>query len=328
MATLGLAAVLVGFGGDLSVLIRGLASDGFTVASGLREQLAWFTAALMAGLPLWLFHWWRIQRAVVQADADIDDERRSTVRRIYLYFYLFVATMTVLSSVVFIVAQLVELVVAARRSDGLMTEIGQALAFSIMAVLVWLYHGSILRRENRLLKQQEAVQTKSLLVVVVDADDGRLGRVLVERLHRDVPAVMVQPLGLNPTAAAAMNGGSSEIEPVEILAKAEVIVGPWTLAVPGAAEGQISASIASTVFNNPARKLFIPVRGSEWEWAGVEPWKVATIAKEVSSAVKQMSIGEEVKVARRLSGAAIVVIVLVSLCVILTIFSSLFSLFL
>ena len=89
IATIGLAAALLGLGGIISVLIRSLST---AFVAELREQLAWFTAALVAGLPVWLLPWRQAQTAVNQPGNLGHDEREEIIRKIYLYFYLFVAT--------------------------------------------------------------------------------------------------------------------------------------------------------------------------------------------------------------------------------------------
>ncbi|MGB8648727.1 MAG: DUF5671 domain-containing protein, partial [Anaerolineae bacterium] len=96
VAAIGLGALLGGLAGDISVLIRTIAGDPF--GSTLREPLAWFTAALVAGLPVWLLPWRSAQLTADRPGPQGSDERRSIVRKLYLYFYLFAASMTVLGS--------------------------------------------------------------------------------------------------------------------------------------------------------------------------------------------------------------------------------------
>jgi len=67
IAGIGLAAFLVGLSGDLSVLIRSF-SQSF--GNALKESLAWFTAALIAGLPVWLLPWRQAQVEAVALTPD------------------------------------------------------------------------------------------------------------------------------------------------------------------------------------------------------------------------------------------------------------------
>jgi hypothetical protein len=323
-AGIGLAAVLTGLVGDVSILIHAMGARG-GLPRDLREPLAYFTAVLLVGLPLWLINWRRIQQAVNQEGPAGQVERRSLIRRVYLYFYVFMVTMAVLGSAIYILSQVIGLILGARSSSLLLRDLGQALAYIIIAVLVWLFHGSILRRESRQAKEEDAAQLRPLRVAVVDAGDGHLGQALVEQLQQQVPSAQVQPLGLTPAAEATMNGASSEKSTDMILAEAEVIVGPWNMAVAGAAGGQISQSIAQGITSSPARKVLIPVRDEGWEWTGVERWKSENIVKEATTAVKQMAIGQEVKTSRR-SLVTIIAIVLVVLCVLLAAVPFAFSL--
>jgi len=171
----------------------------------------------------------------------------------------------------------------------------------------------------------QAAQLRPLRVTVVDAGDGRLGHALVEQLREQVPSAQVQPLGLTPEAEAAMNGLPREKSIETILAEAEVIVGPWHMAVAGAAEGQVSESVAHDITNSPARKVLIPVRDAGWEWTGVDRWKSDSVVKEAASTVKQIAVGQEVKSGRR-NIALIIGIVLVVLCILTSVVPSLFTL--
>lgn len=324
-AGIGLAAVLTGLVGDVSILIHAMAGRG-GIPRDLREPLAYFTAVLLTGLPLWLINWWRIQQAVNQEGSAGQVERRSLIRRVYLYLYFFVATMAVLGSAIYILSQVIEVILGARSSRFLLRDVSQALSYIIIAALVWLYHGSILRRESRQVQEEATAQLRPLRVAVVDASDGLLGQALVEQLRQQVPSAQIQPLGLTPAAEAAMNGAPREKSTDTILAEAEVIVGPWHMAVAGAAGGQISESVAHNITNSSARKVLIPVRDEGWEWTGVERWKSDNVVKEATTAVRQMAIGQEVKTGRR-NIVLTIVIVLVALCIlasVVPIFSFLF----
>lgn len=78
VAAIGLGAFLIGLAGDVSVLIRALGGDAF--GRDLKEPLAWFTAALAAGLPVWALPWRRAQISAVMPNAAGASERRSVVQ--------------------------------------------------------------------------------------------------------------------------------------------------------------------------------------------------------------------------------------------------------
>ena len=314
----GLAAFLTGLGGDLSVLIR-LRDESF--GAGLKEQLAWFTAALVAGLPVWLLPWRLVQiKAVASGPAGVE-ERRSIVRKIYLYFYLFVATMTALSSLVYIVYRLLSLALGEGSSFNLISDLGQAIAYSLIAVGVWLYHGAGVRGDGRLNQREQTRRLAEMRVGVVDAGDGRFGRVVLDSLRRELPGLALEPFGLTPQAAEAMGSNGEAI--AARLAQVGLIVGPWTMAVAGGAGGTVTVEVAGAVVASPARKLLIPVRADNWEWAGVDRWNTEATVRQIVHAVKQIIGGAEVTVTRPIGIGAIVggvVIALILLNILLAVF--------
>jgi hypothetical protein len=308
VAAVGLATFLVGLSGDVSVFIRLVIGGRF--GPDLKEQLSWFTAALIAGLPVWLWPWRQAQVGAVAAGPSGADERRSVVRKIYLYFYLFVATMTVLSSAVYIVFRLLSIVLGERGGGNLISDLGQALAYSLIAVGVWLYHGFALRGDGQAGKREQTQRLASMRVAVVDVGEGHFGRAALAGLRRELPGLTLDPIGLTPTAATAMGTDSTlSNQPSAIvnqLAEAGLIVGPWNIAVAGEA---VSAEVAAAVVASPARKLLVPVRADGWEWAGVDRWNAEAIVRQTVRAVKQIVEGEEVKPARPLGVGAIIGII-------------------
>jgi len=295
VAGVGLSALLAGLSGDASVLIRAL-GEGF--GSGLRDELAWFTAAIIAGLPVWILPWRQAQmRAIVPGPAG-DGARGSTVRKIYLYLFLFVATMTVLSSAVFILFEILSWFLGA--DPPTLSEMGHSIAFSVIAVGVWIYHGLGLRGDHKLSERAQVTRMEDLDIAVVDVGDGHFGRALVEALERESPGLDLEPLLL---------GQSSDEEIASRLILAGLIVGPWMIAVPGGVRGAVSPAISQAVMNSPAHKLLLPTRAPGWDWAGVERWDADDLVRQAVRAVRQAAAGEDVQLARPLGAGAIVAII-------------------
>jgi hypothetical protein len=309
IAGIGLAALLVGLSGDASVLLRSL-DKGF--GSGLREELSWFTAAIVAGLPVWLLSWRGAQGRAVEPGPAGAGERRSTMRKIYLYFFLFVATMTVLSSAVFIVFRLVS---ALLGDDGpSLNELGHSIAFSLIAVGVWLYHGAALRGDQKLFDREQVSGLEGLRVAVVDVAGGHFGGAMADALQGEMPELALESITLAPSGT---EGAKSEHEIAAQLAQTGLIVGPWTIAVPGGAEGAVSPQISQAVASSPARKLLMPTPSEGWEWVGVDRWDAQTLVRQATYAVRQIAAGEEVKPARPLGAAAVIAIVIGALLLLL-----------
>jgi hypothetical protein len=292
VAAIGLGAMLAGLAGDLTLLIRTLASVSYV--RGVPEEAAWFTALIVVGLPVWILPWRRVQLAATTPGPAGDEESRSVIRKIYLYFYLFLATMTVLGSGVYLVFRLIGLVLGVGQSGNLLADLGQAIAYSLMGVGIWLYHGAILRADGRRAQAVQAERLASLRVAVLDAGDELLGRALLDELRRELPTLDIQALD------------ASTADAPDALAQADLIVGPWTMALSGRAVG---AEVAQAVAASPAHKVLLPTQEDGWYWASAGALKPKDAIRQAVRAVKQMAAGEEIKPSRRLSAGAIVAIV-------------------
>lgn len=311
VAGVGLAAFLVGLSGDISVLIRSMSARSF--GGALAEQLASFSAALIAGLPVWLLPWRQAQILAVSLTPAAGEERRSVVRKIFLYSFLFVATMAVLSGAVYIVWQLLTIALGERPAPGLSSNLAQAIAFSLIGVGVWLYHGSALRADGRLAKRGRVERLSSTRVTVLDAGDGRFGRAVLDGLRRDLPGLALDPIGLTDPAARAMGierpVGDQQKPVARRLAEAGLIVGPWDMVVAGRVGGSVTAEIAEAVAGSPGRKLLAPTRIEGWEWAGVDRWDAEALARQTVLAITQIALGEDVRPVRPLTAGAIIGII-------------------
>ncbi len=292
IAAIGLGALLIGLGGDLTVLIRTLA--GASSVRGVPEEVAWFTAAIIVGLPVWILPWRQRQLAAAAPGPAGDAESRSVVRRIYLYLYLFIATMTVLGSGVYLVYRLIALALGVGEQGNLLAELGQAISYSLMAVGIWLYHGAILRAEGRRAQALKAERQVSVRVIVLEGNDKLLDRALLDELRRELPNLDLQALD------------ASDAEAPAALAGADLIVGPWTTATAG-------DEVARAMAGNPAPKLLLPTAAEGWHWAGISELKDKDIVRHTVRAVKQFAAGEEIVTKRGLGAGAIIAIVVGSL---------------
>ena len=324
VAAIGLAAFLIGLGGDLSVIIRAL-GGGFI--QPYREQLAAFSAALIAGLPVWALPWRPLQATATAATPSGSDERRSLVRKIYLYFYLTAATLTVLGTGVYVLYRLLSLLLGAGSQGNLAGNIGQNLAFLLIGAAVWLYHAYALRSDARLARGDQSAGLAGYRVLVIDVGDGRFAEAVLERLRRELPGLAALSLRLASDTAGRM---ASEI------AQAQIIVGPWVIAAPalgggapGAAGSAVTPEVAALISASPATKVLVPLALDGWQWAGVEGRDVSELARAAARATRQLVEGREVTPGRLLSPGAIAAIAaaaLIGLPVLLYAISSFISL--
>jgi hypothetical protein len=292
VAAIGLGALLAGLAGDLTLLIRTLA--GATYVRGLPEEAAWFTALIIVGLPVWFLPWRRVQLAVTAPGRSGYEESHSVIRKVYLYFYLFLATITVLGSGVYVVARLIGLVLGVGRSGNLLADLGQAIAYSLIAVGIWLYHGSILRADGRRERATQAERLAVLRVVVLPTGDETTDRALSEALERELPGLDIQALDESAAEAPAL------------LDQADLIVGPPLILMTG---GEVARAVSAS----PAPKLLMPTTIEDWHWVGMGEVKAQDAIRQTVRAVKQFAAGEKIKAKRGLSAGAIIAIIVSSL---------------
>jgi hypothetical protein len=283
VATIGLGAFLVGIVRGITLLVRAL--SGVRFVAGLSQQAADCTALIIAGLLVWILPWRQLQAAATASGPEGAEETRSTIRKVYLYLYLFAATMGVLAGGVYLVTRVVSLALGVRQAENVPADLGQAVAYTLIAVGVWLYHGSILYRDGRRARDVRAERLSSLRVAVLDPGDGLLGRALLDELRHELPGLSPEPLALTPEAAAALGTDVAADLPAA-LAQAEVIVGPWTIAVAGGVGGAVSAGFAQAVVRSPAWKVLIPSQGGGWYWVGVGELKTSDAVRRAVRAVK------------------------------------------
>jgi hypothetical protein len=315
IAGIGLAAFLVGISGDLSVLIRSLEGGSFDV--GLKRQLTWFAAVTIAGLPVWFLPWEQAQNLALLSGPEGSRERRSVVRKIYLYFFIFIATMTVLSSVIFIVFRILSMLLG---EPGLtLSELVQPIAYSIIAVGVWLYHGYLLRGDHKLSQTDQQAQYKDIQIVVVDLGEREQIQLITDRLKKEILGASISTISLTE-GEKEVEAGSKTQDLVEKLHGATIILGPWMMAVSGWGGNLVSHDIAKAILKSPARKILIPSQADGWEWTGVELIKKDMVARQVVSTLGQVLKGEEIKVVKPLSLAAIIGIIITAI-VLLTLLS-------
>ncbi|MCL4487052.1 MAG: DUF5671 domain-containing protein [Chloroflexi bacterium] len=304
VAAVGLAAFLAGLITLGRVLIE--ATVGGTFGNGLKEQLAWGTAALLAGFPVWLIPWRGLQNAAAAGGSGAagQGERQSLIRKIYLYGYLLVASLTVLGSAIYILSRLLSLALGGSDTLGLVSDLANALGFGLIAAGVWVVHGLALRDDGRLAKRDQAERVSSTTVAVVDDGEGRWGSAVLDALRREWPDLQLRPIGLTPAAAAAMHAPAEQELNAAALSSAGIIVGPWSITA-------AAPRLAQALNCSKARKLLVPASAEGWEWVGVEPMNEGELVQQSVQAVRRALGGGGPEFSRS-AAAAVVVLVAVA----------------
>jgi len=320
VAAIGLAAALLGLGGLVSVLILSLEQSG--IGAGLRRQLAWSAAALIAGLPVWGWPWRGVQVRASSKGVVGDAERSSLARKAFLYFFLLVATLVILGSAVYLLSQILGMLLG-EAGPGV-SELGHPIGYGMIAVATWLYHAAALRADRRLGVGALTSGLEGKRVAVVDTGDGSLGAAISEELKKRIPGIDMDFVHLRAASGQAQPKPKVEDQ----LSMADLIIGPWnvTVGMPAGEGGVVTAKFARMVIRSPARKLLIPTRVEGYEWAGVDRWRQEALIRQVVSAALQILRGEEVKLARPLGVGVIIGIVLGGLILLQIVIGPLLSL--
>ncbi|MBS60459.1 MAG: hypothetical protein CL606_04015 [Anaerolineaceae bacterium] len=287
LATIGFAVVLVGLGGVIDVIIRMI--FGQELGSLLREQVANVSAALMAGLPIWLLSWRKIQEAY-QADNDLAKlERTSAVRKVYIYFFLFVATMTVLASGVAIVSQLLNIFLGSASTDNLANLLAHAIAYSIIAVVVWVYHRALLHEDQiNNIDDEKKVGMNGGRVVIFMPDSNDMSSRLNSTLNLKFPEITIVL--------------TYRAEDLADLSAADVVI--------------TYSDDISAVANTKSRKLVIPtIPSHEWNFIGASSRSTQVHIKDCMTALRQIVSGDEIKPSRRLSGCVLAALIVVGVII-------------
>jgi hypothetical protein len=305
IAAIGLSAFLVGISGILSVLIRSL--DQTTFGFGLKQQLAWFISVSIAGLPVFYLPWRQAQKRAATPGMDGAGERRSVVRRLYLYFFLFVAAMTVLSSIIYIVFRLISMLLG--EDSPTLSELGQPFAYSIIAGVVWAYHWSILRGSRQLMLEEQVTEHEEFSIVIAGVGDKDFSQTLMAELERKNLGASLVPVDFTETEAEPREPEELE-EITNQLNQAGLIIGAWEISMARRVGSAISPKLTKAVIDSPATKLLLPKRFNEWQWAGVEPWSNEYYVRHTINAVEQILEGEDVRLSKPLGVGAIIGIII------------------
>ena len=305
IAAIGLSAFLVGISGILSVLIRSI--DQTTFGTGLQQQLAWFAAVTIAGLPVWYLPWRQAQKTAANTGSEGTSESRSVIRKIYLYFFLFVATMTVLSSVVYITFRLINMLLG--EDPPTLSDLGQPIAYSMIAAGVWYYHWSVLRTDRQRMVLEQVKKLEDSSIVLVDVGDKYFSQKVMEGLKRENLGVSLISIDFG-IEGEKTRISEEQKEIIDQLNQADLIISPWEIVKAGGASSEISNEITRAVVNSSAIKLLLPTRSERWEWVGVEKWDSEYFVRHTINAVKQFLKGEDVKLIKPLGAGAILVIII------------------
>jgi len=137
--------------------------------------------------------------------------------------------------------------------------------------------------------------TESMLkIAVIDGQGGGIGSLIVKRLKEEFSdSVEVLALGTNAAATTAMmksranKGATGENAIIWNSGKADIIIGPLSIAFPNAMLGEVTDRMATAVISSSARKLLLPLNQEGVEIAGGNREPLPHLIEHVIERIKE-----------------------------------------
>lgn len=132
-------------------------------------------------------------------------------------------------------------------------------------------------------------------VLVIDAQGGGMGRMLVEGLKKALPEQPVIAVGTNALATSAMlKAGADQAATGEnairvCAATADLILAPVGMVLADAMLGEVTADMALAVGRSPAHRILLPVARCQTTIAGMPKMTMAeAVEQAVAEAVRRI----------------------------------------
>jgi hypothetical protein len=221
LALLGLSVLLAGLF-NLASFFAQLAFARAQYSIGFRNNLSDSLAALLVGMPLWLYTWRAMQAEAAPSSDAGDHARRSVIRKAYLYLILFllvIGGMVVTGQLFFALF------------DSLLSQvIPPDLAFQVSQLVLWLlidlaflfYHWRALRRDSRIAQQSLGKLHADFPTLIMVEENETLADALTQAFGHIVPLL---PVAVNKVELGV---------PDETMLGAKAVVLPAALALAAA----------------------------------------------------------------------------------------------
>jgi len=292
------------------VIVRGRLEAG--LGDPLRAQLAWSAALVAVAVLPWAATWARAQR-VAALEGVGAAERTSNARRAYLYFYLLVATVVVLSGTVYLVFRGLTALLGTALSAETPAQVAEAVAYAVVGAGLWLLHAQAARADDRRCDAERQARARATRAVVLAPPDLAAGAAVERALADELPGLAVRRLWLpGHGQQPASEADAFAADAADALTGADLVIAPWP--APGAA-----AAMTALLDACAGQRLVLPVPEPGWSWVGVEPPQPDEAVRQVVHAVRRVMEGEPVTPARVWTPLHVLGAVLLALVVALTV---------
>ncbi|MGN0373694.1 MAG: DUF3842 family protein [Enterocloster sp.] len=102
-------------------------------------------------------------------------------------------------------------------------------------------------------------------IVIIDGQGGRMGKSVIEQLHRQYPQLELYAMGTNSIATSSMMkagasyGATGENPVIVNVQDADIVIGPIGIVMANSLLGEITPSMAVAIGSSKAYKILIPV---------------------------------------------------------------------
>ena len=130
-------------------------------------------------------------------------------------------------------------------------------------------------------------------ILVVDAQGGGMGKMLVAAIKQNLPGAVVTAVGTNTAATSAMLKAGADVaatgeNAVVVGARsADVIAGPVGIAIADSLHGEITPRMAVAIGRSAARRILIPLNQCNNIIAGVSGMTPARLVQSVLEILKE-----------------------------------------
>ena len=132
-------------------------------------------------------------------------------------------------------------------------------------------------------------------ILVIDGQGGRLGRKLLESIRKTFPEAHITAVGTNSMATEYMMNSNcanqlatGENAVIVACRSAQIIVGPFGIAIADAMMGEISPAMANAVASSAAYRVLIPMNLCNTYVAGIMKGSAA-IMEDAMNHIKELT---------------------------------------
>ena len=131
-------------------------------------------------------------------------------------------------------------------------------------------------------------------ILIIDAQGGGIGRLLVSAIRQELPAAALTAVGGNSAATAAMlkagadQAATGENAVAVACRRADVILGPIGIVIADAMLGEITPKMAAAVAQSGAKRILIPFDHCDNIVVGVRDSGMKALVQEAVSVLSEM----------------------------------------